>query len=265
MSRHNPTEGRPSRSLLLSSVLLVVVIGLTIALARYIRDINVASAGTADVRQELPENVGEWAGEAILYCQREQCMRSFLDSELKGARICPLCDGSLDKVSLGERNILPPDTIISRRQYRDGRGDWIIVTIVMAGSEQRSIHRPQQCLPAQGFAIEQTSRLTVPLAGRSPLSLTLIHAQRGSAGSAVTSPRMIMAYWFAGGGHETPDHFHRMAYIAWDNLIHGIRPRWAYISLQTSSLAKDGTAERRLVDFVRQLHPLLKPAGTAAQ
>lgn len=266
MNRDVPSSDRSSRSLLLGSALILTVIGFTALLAGRIRDIDVASARTADVRGELPETVGEWTGEAILYCQREQCMSSFTESELGRARTCPRCDAPLDQVSLGERNILPPDTIISRRKYLDGRGGLMTVTIVMAGGEQRSIHRPQQCLPAQGFAIEHTSLMTVTLAGRPPLALTLIQARRGgSGGSGGPSPKMLMAYWFAGGGHETPGHFQRMAYMAWDNLIHGIRPRWAYISLQTSSSTMDGTVERQLANFVRQLYPLLKPVAPVAQ
>lgn len=249
------------RSLVFGACILLVMFGLTAFLACRIRAVDVAASNTADLRQELPEQVGNWRGEPIYYCQREQCMKSFLVNELSGSRTCPLCGGTLDQVSLGERNILPLDTIISRRLYHNEQGEIITVTIVLSGSEQRSIHRPQQCLPAQGYAIEQSSVLTVPLEGRNPLKLTMIRARMEAVMAGKVSPRLLMVYWFAGGGHETHDHLRRMVFMAWDNLIHGIRSRWAYVSLQTTSSADTRGSERRLADFVHQLYPHLKPAS----
>ena len=253
------------RSMALGVCLLLVLFCLTAIFAARIRTVDVASSYTADVVPDLPAKVGNWSGEHIYYCQKEQCMRSFPESELNGSLICPVCEGRLDQVSLGERNILPADTIISRRLYQDEKGGSITVTIVLSGSEQKSIHRPQQCLPAQGFAIENSSVLTVPLEGRPPLKLTMIRARSGGGAQVKPAPEMLMAYWFAGGGHETHDHFQRIAFMAWDNLIHGIRPRWAYVSLQTSVTSGEQASASRLTGFVRQLYPLLKPNSAAAQ
>lgn len=240
------------RSFVLGACVVLVLFALTAGLSMSIRSVDTASSHTADVRRELPEQVGDWKGERIYYCQSELCMRSFSESELAGSDTCPECGGRLDQVSLGERNILPPDTIISRRLYQNQENESVTVTVVISGSERRSIHRPQQCLPAQGYAIERSSVLAVPLANRLPLQVMLIRAQKRSA-------TMFMVYWFAGGGHETQDHFKRMFYIAWDNLFHNVRPRWAYVSLQTVSNTGDSVAEKRLAKFVEKLYPLLKP------
>ena len=244
--------------------MLSVLFGLTAVIALFIRKVDTSSSSGADIRAELPEKVSGWKGEHIYYCQSEQCAKSFLSNELNVSNVCPVCEGRLDLVSLGERTILPPDTIISRRLYKNDQAESITVTIVLSGNEQRSIHRPQQCLPAQGFAIEQSSQINVPLNNRMPLKLTLIRARRSGV-AAANQAEMIMAYWFAGGGHETHDHFQRMAFMAWDNLIHGVRPRWAYVSLQTSSTSGGKLAERRLIEFVSQLYPLLKPGAPVPQ
>lgn len=254
-----------SRSLLLGGGLLLVMLGVTALVGSRIREVAVASASASDVTQELPEIIGNWKGQSIYYCQKDQCARAFTAGELDGARICPLCEGALDLISLGERTILPRDTVIARRVYQNGQGGEMTVTIVLSGAEQRSIHRPQQCLPAQGYAVEKSSLFTVQLESGALLKLALISARREAATNMGPAPRMLMAYWFAGGGHETHDHFQRMAYMAWDNLIHGIRPRWAYVSLQTSAHSGDKLAEQRLADFVRQLYPLLKPESSGAQ
>lgn len=257
------TQNR-SRSLALGVGLLLVLFCLTAFLAYFIRKVDASSSLGADVRMVLPEQVLSWKGERIYYCQSEQCAKSFLANEVTVSNVCPVCEGRLDLVSLGERTILPPDTIISRRLFKNDQGESITVTIVLSGNEQRSIHRPQQCLPAQGFSIEHSSTINVPLNNRMPLKLTLIRARRAGAATA-NQAEMLMAYWFAGGGHETHDHFQRMAFMAWDNLIHGIRPRWAYVSLQTSSNAGGTLAERRLIEFVSQLYPLLKPETPVIQ
>lgn len=240
------------RAFVLAASVVLFLLGLTIRLSLHFRAMEVAEPSTADVRQELPEYVGDWKGERLYYCQNESCMRSFPEHELDGTSLCPVCSGRLDQVSLGERNILPPDTIISRRMYQNKEQKSITVTVVISGSERRSIHRPQQCLPAQGFAIDRSSVLSVPLAGRSPLKLMLIRAQKGNT-------PMLMVYWFVGGGHETYDHFQRMAFMAWDNLFHNVRPRWAYVSLQISSNEGERISEKRLIELVQQLYPLLKP------
>ena len=255
---------KPVPAQVMAAGLLVVLFCLTALLAYRIRSVTVASPHASDVNLKLPEKVGDWTGEAIYYCQNEQCMKSFLASEVKTSRVCPVCEGALDLVSLGERTILPPDTTIVRQMYQNEKHESLTVTIVLSGSEQRSIHRPQQCLPAQGFAIENSNVLNVPLKHRAPLKLTVIQARR-AAGAGANQMRMLMAYWFAGGGHETHDHFQRLAFMAWDNLIHGVRPRWAYVSLQTSATTGEQAAELRLAEFVSQLYPLLKPGPPLAQ
>jgi len=253
------------RSLVLAAGLLSLLFGLTALLAARIRVVDVASVQTADVRQDLPGKVGEWSGERMFFCQQDQCARSFPESELNGSRICPKCGGRLDQVSLGEHNLLPADTMISRRMYQNKKGDAIAVAIVLSGSDRRSIHRPQQCLPAQGYSVESSSVMTAPLEGRQPLRLTMIKARRGEDKANQGSPRLLLAYWFLGGGHETHDHIMRAVYMAWDSLIHGVRPRWAYVSLQTTSGANEQVAKDLLSEFIRQLYPVLKNSDSDHQ
>jgi EpsI family protein len=236
--------------------LVLALFTMTALLGSRMRELGLASLQTADICQDLPDQVGDWRGERIFFCQHDQCAQSFTTSELVGSTTCPTCGGKLDAVALGERTLLPADTRIVRRIYTNSKGESVTVTVVLSGHERRSIHRPQQCLPAQGFTIEATTVMSVQLEGRSPLKLMLIKAQKRHAPSTFTL-RTVMAYWFAGGGHETHDHFRRMAYMAWDNLVHGVRARWAYVSLQTMAGIDDQEAERRLGEMTRALYPLL--------
>ena len=54
----------------------------------------------------------------------------------------------------GNRRSSGQDTEFSRKSYTNGRGDEIQVSIVLSGQDMNtSIHRPERCLPAQGWTI----------------------------------------------------------------------------------------------------------------
>ena len=61
--------------------------------------------------------------------------------------------GKVIAATPGEIATLPADTQIVRREYLDSAGDRIMASIVLSGGEKRSIHRPEVCLPAQGWCM----------------------------------------------------------------------------------------------------------------
>ena len=243
---------RPALSAPAARLAVLALLALTALAAHFISRLAVNAGTTADVSLDLPGTVGDWKGESLFYCQNEQCLRVFRAGELTGVTGCPVCGGALDPVSKAERNILPPDTLIARKVYTNPRGVEIQATVVLSGAEQKSIHRPEQCLPAQGFVIESSKLATVPLPGRPPLGVTVLQARQ-----AVSGVRVLFAYCFAGGGRETPNHLRRLAWMAWDNVAHGYRARWAYVSVQTGSNGMPSAAEQRLTDFARRFYPLI--------
>ena len=250
-------------STLLSRIMVLVLLALTAIVGASFRTSAVTGQEGVSISMSLPDRLGDWQGEDIFYCQNEQCRRSFLGSELGVARICPVCSGPVDKMALGEHNILPADTMLVRKCYRNPRGVRVTATIVLSGSEQKSIHRPQQCLPAQGFGIEASRTMSVTLASRKPLGLTFLRARQGGSGMSAGGARMFLAYWFIGGGHETPSHFQRLTWAAWDSLIHGHQTRWAYVSLQTYSSGSETAAQQCIADLTRELYPVIHPKGVS--
>lgn len=239
---------------LAAGMVVVALLLLTIGAAHRIAHIAVAAPESADILQDLPVTVGDWTGEDVLFCQNEHCLRSFRVSELHGVTNCPVCGGTLDRIALGEHNILPPDTLIDRKLYTNPGGEQVYATVVLSRSEQKSIHRPQQCLPAQGFVIESTRVMAIPLPKRAPLDLTVLRAERQTGGAGA---RIVYAYCFAGGGRETASNTRRLLWMAWDNLVHGYRARWAYVSVQTADPGNGRTAEPRLAGFIRAVYPLI--------
>lgn len=233
--------------------ILTLLLGLTAVFAVLLTTLPMSEQ--IGIRPVLPATIAGWIGEDFHFCQNVDCLRSFRATELNGAGNCPSCGGRLDLVSLPERNLLPSDTVLARRSYHNSRNESFEVTIVLSGQEQKSIHRPEQCLPAQGYAIDSSAVMPIALAGRASLKVRILQARLPGS----TTQRMYFVYWFIGGTRETPYHAQRLAWMAWDNLIHGIRSRWAYISIAAKDNPASGVpTEQRLADFIRQLYPCLK-------
>lgn len=226
------------------------------ALCLFLTD-SIPASGEAGVRQVLPDSVGAYEGEDIWFCQNEQCMRSYLASQLGDSETCLTCTNTLDVISLGEKRLLPTDTILAKKQYVDPEGKHIFASIVLTGREQKSIHRPQQCLPAQGHVIEESRVVEVPVDGREPLKVMLLDLHR--AGATLDGGRFERkskyAYWFVGTGRETPYHLQRLYWMTIDRVFLNINHRWAYIAVSISCDAEAEHDIERIKDFIRALHP----------
>src|SRR4029077_11469918 len=85
--------------------------------------------------------------------------------------------GADQEASKGEREILGPDTQFVRKVYTKGT-DEIFVSIVVSGPDMNtSIHRPERCLPAQGWTIADTRVTEIPI-GSQILKTTRLHNVR---------------------------------------------------------------------------------------
>src|SRR5712671_5802088 len=83
------------------------------------------------------------------------------------------------KISERELQMLAGDTEFARKVYTDAAGNVIFVSIVLSGADlDNSIHRPERCLPAQGWTIADTRSLEVPLDGGKKLQVTRLHDVR---------------------------------------------------------------------------------------
>lgn len=192
------------------------------------------------VNLDLPEYIGEWWGHP-------------------------------SEVSQRERDILGPDTTFVRKIYINGAGDEVMVSIVLSGQDMsRSIHRPERCLPAQGWTMIDSRRAAVALDGPPPqiLKVTRLHnfrpveiPDRPEEKFRVYS---LNYYWFAGLTDITPSHFTRMFIDNRDRLLRGYNQRWAYITIVstiTEGLKPFGKNERdtgRMIEgFIKEIAPII--------
>ena len=86
--------------------------------------------------------------------------------------------GKDEEVTEKEHSVLGPETEFSRKSYRNDLGNELFVSIVLAGQDMNtSIHRPERCLPAQGWTIAGSRVVAVPLndAGNHTLKVTRLY------------------------------------------------------------------------------------------
>ncbi|MBE2181536.1 MAG: exosortase-associated EpsI family protein [Chthoniobacterales bacterium] len=172
--------------------------------------------------------------------------------------------GTDEPVSPSELAILPADTEFAKKLYQDLTGDTLNAQIVLSGGEKRSIHRPEVCLPGQGWTIQSGEVLPITLAnGRTldVMKLTLTRTIDVAPGKQHTLKSYFL-YWFVGKDTSTPYHLVRLAKTNWDMVVKKIQHRWAYVIVSATVLeglrpgAKtDQQTLDMLQDFIRQAVP----------
>ncbi|MGH8094361.1 MAG: exosortase C-terminal domain/associated protein EpsI [Chthoniobacterales bacterium] len=191
------------------------------------------------IRLELPQFVGRWYG---------------VDQ----------------KISEQELQMLASDTQFARKLYTDGAGNAIFVSIVLSGADlDNSIHRPERCLPAQGWTIADSKEVQVPLANGGKLNVTRLHdvRQMPLENGQVVSLYNLDYYWFVGYHHLTASHLERTMMDIQDRVLKGYNQRWAYITVAadiTKGLIPFGHSEAEtdamLQNFIRQIFPDISKA-----
>jgi EpsI family protein len=174
--------------------------------------------------------------------------------------------GKPAQISEREISVLGPDTDFFRENYTNGRGDEVQVTIVLSGQDMNtSIHRPERCLPAQGWTIADKQALRIAVPGRGEVPVTRLQNLRNlTSDNRSLTLHQLSYYWFAGSSSVTGSHFDRTLIDIRDRILHGTNQRWAYITVSavvTGNLQKFGRTEaetsRLLEDFIKRLVPVL--------
>jgi EpsI family protein len=187
----------------------------------------------AAVNSSLPEDVGDWNG-------TDQAITQF------------------------ERDVLGRDTQFARKVYRNPRGDELFVSIVFSGPDMNtSIHRPERCLPAQGWTVADTRQVALSTPA-GPLNVTRLHNMRNdrpSSGRTITI-YSLNYYWFVGHIDETASHLERTWIDIRDRLLKGRNQQWAYVTV-VGVVTKDfrvfGRTEKETDDLIRAFISNLVP------
>jgi EpsI family protein len=177
--------------------------------------------------------------------------------------------GEDEAATQGERDILGPDTQFAKRRYVNGT-DEISVSIVLSGPDMNtSIHRPERCLPAQGWTISDSRIVALPTE-KGTLRTTRLHNSRNVRTDRGQPLRInnLSYYWFIGHSNITPSHLERTWIDIRDRVLKGTNQQWAYVTV-AASITKDykifGRSEKEtdqlIRDFIRELAPQLQKAS----
>lgn len=197
---------------------------------------KVANATPQGIQLELPAYVGEWYGE---------------DQAISGQ----------------ELKVLAKDTQFARKLYTDGRGGQIFASIVLSGQDlDNSIHRPERCLPAQGWSVADSRVVAAPVSNPAAdgMKMTRLHNMRKviAADGRTVPIYSLNYYWFVGWKNVTPSHLERTFIDIRDRIVFGYNQRWAYITIAATitknlqPFGKDETeTDGMLKAFIEQLVP----------
>ena len=115
---------------------------------------------------------------------------------------------------------LPKDTSFAERRYLAGDGFQASTTIVMMGADRTSIHRPDYCLPGQGWSIGSKTAATIPIGGGQPYELPVmkwvIHNSFQTPDGQKQAVSGIYVFWFVADHEQTADNVQRMWWLARD-------------------------------------------------
>jgi EpsI family protein len=190
------------------------------------------------VEMDLPESIGQWIG-------------------------------TKEKVTKAELEQLAADTTFARRMYSNAFGDHILVSIVLAGEDpDNSIHRPERCLPAQGWTIMDSKTIRIPIQKTelAAIDVTRLHNEQSFTDEQGHKRRVynLNYYWFVGYNRLTPSHIQRALLDIHDRVLKGYNQRWAYVTVAstvTGGLVPFGRSEsdtdKMLQSFIETLFPLI--------
>lgn len=197
----------------------------------------------AGIAMELPKYVGDWIGQ---------------DAE----------------ITARERDVLAKDTQFARKTYTNLAGDSVYVSIVMSGDDMtNSIHRPERCLPAQGWNLQSSERRKITVADGKQLELTRLRNGRVTERRDNTRGTLenLTYYTFIGHKDLTASHLERTQIDLRDRIVYGYNQKWAYVTV--ASIVTEGwVAPQRTEEettaiiegFIRELAPALKrPDGAS--
>jgi EpsI family protein len=173
-----------------------------------------------------------------------------------------------------ELEVLAKDTQFARKVYTSPEGDTISVSIVLSGDDMTtSIHRPERCLPAQGWSLQDTSQRAITLANSAVLKTTRLSNVREVTNR--DNQRFLLPnltyYWFVGHDETTPSHFVRTMIDLKDRILRGYNQRWAYVTVAatiTQGIARpehtEAETDAMIEDFIAKLVPKLQRPGGGA-
>lgn len=163
-----------------------------------------------------------------------------------------------------ELGYFPKDTSYVRRIYRAPDGFAASATVVLMGADRTSIHRPNYCLPGQGWTIRSRKTVKLKITGPEPYELPVsewtVSNTFQTPGGEKRAVGGVYVFWFVAKGEETPSHYQFMRLLALDLLRKAVWERWAYVSyFAECEPGKEGAAFARMEKLIAASVPEFQP------
>jgi hypothetical protein len=132
---------------------------------------------------------------------------------------------------------LPKDTSFASRHYMAPDGAWAMANVILMGADRTSIHRPDYCLPGQGWQIRDKTEVKLSIADAPPYELPVMKWTISNSYTAPDGSQQkvsgLYVFWFV-TENQTTDNFPAMLKsMLFHQLAHGVLQRWAYVSYFT--------------------------------
>ncbi|MGF1678778.1 MAG: exosortase-associated EpsI family protein, partial [Candidatus Methylacidiphilales bacterium] len=127
-----------------------------------------------------------------------------------------------------------------------------------------SIHRPEVCLPGQGWTIRGGNIRELTLAGGGKLDVMNLALSR-EVEVAPDTFRVVKSnyyYFFVGKGVVTPHHWRRVFLTSWDRVLYGLNHRWAYVIVSsnvTEGLRRNGLNDEQTLEMLDEFTVQVAP------
>jgi len=167
-------------------------------------------------------------------------------------------------------DMLPKDTSYAQRRYKAADGFEVGANIVLMGADRTSIHKPEYCLPGQGWRVVEKGEAVIPIAGSPPYDMPVakwvISNTMVDQNGARQEIRGLYIFWFVAHNEQTVSHWQRIWWLARDLLRTGVLQRWAYVSYLTlCEPGQEDAAFERVKKLIAASVPEFQEApGTAA-
>jgi ferredoxin len=132
-----------------------------------------------------------------------------------------------------EISTLPKDTTFGRRVYEGAGNAYLQISVILMGIDRTSIHRPEVCLPGQGWQILRSEtdvlHLSRPKSWDLPVQKLTLDISVTATNGAPIQMGGVYVYWFVADGLVTASHTTRMLWMARDLVLKQTLDRWACI------------------------------------
>lgn len=191
-----------------------------------------------------------------------------------------LLEGERVSVSPQEAKTLPGDTEYLKMSYSPPRefgrspGFWegLSATLILSGTDRRSLHEPEICLDAQGWEIERRVPITVETSA-GPLEVMNLELGQWmiDSGNYLLDEngdkirlRAHYLYWWVAKDRSTAFTNQRVLKTVLDNFLRNKNSRWGYPSVlvfadpRRPSAENYDVARQRGLDFIRVNAPMFQ-------